>query len=1058
VNASEDDRVGSGSGDHAGNDGGNGGRHAGGGSGGHGNVESGPAGPGGPGGPGGPEGPRISGPFDMPPDPFANVHVPEFKPPRITRGRIIIGVIFAVVVFFLLFAGPIARIITDYQWFGDLGHTSVFWVSAISPWVVGIVFMAIFFALLYANIRIARAFAPKVRLAGPSKTDPAWMQVVDQVRQVGSSWINPVLLGLSVLFAWLAGASMSSEWLVFQQFLNASKFATKDPQFGLNVGFFVFQLPALRLVVDWFAGSLLVVLLITAAVHLLDGAIRPWNKGNIFASHVKAHLSVLAGLWFVVQAANYWLSAYELDFSARGQVVGATYTDVYAELPALIILAVISLIVAGLLMANIRFKGWKLPVYSIGVWVLAGILIGQAYPAIVQAFWVAPNEVSFEAPFIKRNIQSTREAFGLTDVIARPYSATNDLTAAGVVANRDTLDNVRLWGPQVVKQTYQQLQGLRPYYDFKDVDIDRYGLAATQATPATASASATASAGASSTAYSSFAKGAQPARQEVLLSARELNTAQLTERAKTWVNEHLIYTHGYGVVMSSVNKSDTQGLPQFIIRDMPPKSEQVPVTRPGIYFGEDEGGYVIVDTKLDEFDYPAGDANAMTRFAGKSGVSVSGIVGRALFALRYGSTDFLFSSYIKPSSRVLFYRSIKERLGMLAPWLTLDADPYITVIDGKLYWVQDGYTTTQWYPYSQPAPGNDFNYMRNSVKVVMDAYSGDMKLYAFDAKDPVLQTWGKIFPGLLTPASEMPAQMREHLRFPEDLFKIQANVYTTYHMTDPRVFYNKEDQWQLPGENAGGTPMMPFYVLMRLPGETREDFLLMIPFTPLGKSNMIGWMAAKSDPNDYGQRVTYRFPKQSLTLGPDQISARLNQDPVISPQLSLWNQRGSTVIFGNMLVIPIKNSIVFVQPLYLQAEQTAIPELTRVIVSYADKVAMEPDLATALAKVFGPAAIAAAPPGTGAGVGQPVSQTGGGTNVGGASAGTTGTAGAPTGGATSPSADAATARDLFTRAIAAQRKGDWAEYGRLVAELGKVLERLSASSATGSTTATATGK
>jgi hypothetical protein len=1001
----------------------------------------------------GPGKPRVGGPFDMPPDPFPPLQIPQFKPPRISRGRIIAGVIVAVVVLVALFAGPLAKLITDYQWFGDMGHTTVFWVSLVSPWVVGLVFFVVFFAILYANIRIARAFAPKVRLAGPAAADPAWMQVVDQVRQVGAAWLNPVLLGLSLLFAWIAGASMSSEWLVFQQFLNASKFPTNDPQFGLNVGFFVFQLPALRLVVDWFSGALLVVLVVTAGVHLLDGAIRPWNKGSVFAPHVKAHLSVLAGLWFVAQAANYWLSAYELDFSPRGQVVGATYTDVHAELPALIILAVISLIVALALMANIRFKGWKVPLYAIGAWIVAGILIGQAYPAIVQTFWVAPNEVSLEAPFIQRNIQATREAFGLTDVIARPFSAANDLTAAGLLANRDTLDNVRLWGPQVVKQTYQQLQGLRPYYDFKDVDIDRYGLVP--------SVPGTSSAGATATPYSSFAAGLQPARQEVLASARELNTAQLADRAKTWVNEHLIYTHGYGVVMSSVNKSDSQGLPQFIIRDMPPKSDQIPVTRPGIYFGEDEGSYVIVDTQLDEFDFPQGDVNATTRFAGKSGVSVGGIVGRALFALRYGSTDFLFSSYIKPASRVLFYRSIKERLGMLAPWLTLDSDPYITVIDGKLYWVQDGYTTSQWYPYSQPAANGQFNYIRNSVKVVMDAYSGDTKLYAFDAKDPVLQTWGKIFPGLLTPASEMPAQMREHLRFPEDLFKIQADVYTTYHMTDPRVFYNKEDQWQLPGQNQGGTPMMPFYVLMRLPGETRENFLLMIPFTPLGKSNMIGWMAAKSDPNDYGQRVVYRFPKQSLTLGPDQVSARLNQDPAISPQLSLWNQRGSTVIFGNMLVIPIKNSIVFVQPLYLQAEQTAIPELTRVIVSYADKVAMEPDLASALAKVFGPAAVAAVPPGTGGGAGTPITQTGGGTTAGGASAGATGTAGA-VGAPGSATADAATARDLFTRAIAAQRKGDWAEYGRLVNELGRVLERLAAAPSSGgagsSTTTTATGK
>lgn len=1002
--------------------------------------------------PNGPDGApdhTVRGPWgDMPPDPFPTIHIPKPKPPKISRGRLIWAGVFAVLVGLLLFAGAIARWITDYQWFGDMGHTTVFWVSVLSPWIVGLVFGVVFFVLLFVNIRIARSFAPKVRVTSPAKGDPAWMQLLDQLREFGSAWLGWALTGIAVFLAWVAGASMSTEWLTFQQAINASRFPANDPQFGINIGFFVFQLPAIQATVSWLQGSIITILVVTALVHLLDGAIRPWNKGDVFAAHVKAHLSVLAGLWFVVRAGAYWLQMLELDFSARGQVVGATYTDVHAEIPALIILSVVSLAVAAALIANIRFKGWRVPVVAISTWIVAGIVVGQVYPAVVQQFWVAPNEVSLEAPYIARNIASTRQAFGLTDVIARPFAATNDLTAAGVVANRDTLDNVRLWGPQVVKQTFQQLQGLRPYYDFKDVDIDRYQIGA-PAGLSTVSATATSTTGV----FTDYPKNSSQGRQEVLVSARELDVNQLTERARTWVNEHLIYTHGYGVVMSSVNKSDGQGLPQFIIKDMPPRSDQVPVARPGIYFGEDESGYTIVNTTQNEFDFPQGDVNATTRFAGKTGVSLGGPWGRLLFALREGSTDFLFSSYLKPDSRVLFYRSIQERLGMLAPWLTLDHDPYITVIDRKLYWIVDGYTTTEWYPYSQPAPGNRFNYVRNSVKVVMDAYSGETKLYAFDAKDPVLQTWGKIFPGLLTPASEMPAKVREHLRYPEDLFKIQADVFTTYHMTDPRVFYNKEDQWQLPGENQGGTKMSPFYVLMRLPGEKREDFLLMIPFTPLGKSNMIGWMAAKSDPADYGQRVVYRFPKQRLTLGPDQVSARVNQDPAISPQLSLWNQRGSSVIFGNMLVIPIRNSIVFVQPVYLQAEQTAIPELTRVIVSYADKVAMEPDLATALVKVFGPTAAAAAPPGSGGGVSTPVSQTGGGTGGKGAATG------GRTGGTTAPSAgsDAALAQQLFQKAQAALKAGDFAAYGDYVRQLGVVLDRLAAS-ARASTTTTSTGK
>lgn len=529
------------------------------------------------------------------------------------------------------------------------------------------------------------------------------------------------------------------------------------------------------------------------------------------------------------------------------------------------------------------------------------------------------------------------------------------------------------------------------------------------------------------------------------ISPRELNTDQLASRAQTWVNLHLVYTHGYGVVMSPVNEANAQGLPNFIIKDVPPRSTEISVTTPGIYFGEDERDYTVVDTTLKEFDYPQGDSNAQTAFAGKSGVPIDSFFGRLLFALRYGATDFLFSGYLKPTSRVLFYRGVADRISKLAPWIKLDPDPYLTVVGGRLVWIQDGYTTSDAYPYSEPAGGeNPYNYIRNSVKCTVDAYDGTTRLYAFDPTDPVLVTWGKIFPGLLTPISQMPREIRAHLRYAEALFTVQADVYTTYHMTDPRVFYNKEDQWSLPGQTKG-TPMAPFYVLMRLPGEKTEQFMLMVPFTPVGKDNMIGWMAAKCDPAEYGQRVVYQFPKQSLTLGPDQVSARVNQDPVISPQLSLWNQRGSSVIFGNMLVIPIADSIVYVQPVYLQAEQTSIPELTRVIVSYADKVAMEPDLATALTKVFGTGAAAAVPPSTGGGAGTPITQTGG------TASGGTRSGGTAAGGATGPTSslgDAALANSLYQQALAAQRKGDWAGYGSAIDQLGAVLQRLAGASKT----------
>ncbi len=548
------------------------------------------------------------------------------------------------------------------------------------------------------------------------------------------------------------------------------------------------------------------------------------------------------------------------------------------------------------------------------------------------------------------------------------------MTAEDVLANTDTLDNVRLWDPDIVTESYRQLQVIRQYYHFSDVDVDRYEI--------------------------------DGRKRQVLVSARELDVNQLDPQAQTWVNQHLVYTHGYGFVMSPSNEADARGFPRFLIADIPPESSvDVTVEQPAVYFGERTDGYVIVNTTLPEFDYPVGDTNAETFYEGAAGIEVGGFSKRALFAMRFGASQFLFSRYIEHGSRVLFDRNITTRVERLAPWLALDDDPYPVVADGRIVWVLDGYTHTNNYPYSQRHQG--LNYVRNSVKVTVDAYDGTTTLYAFDPEDPVLASWGEVFPGLLTPAEEIPDAIRAHFRYPEDLFSLQAEVYKRYHMTDIRVFYNKEDLWEFPGEGTTDGPMSPFYVLSRLPGEAEEDFQMIMPFTPRGRDNMIGWMAVKSDPTDYGKRVVYQFPKQRVVLGPDQVRARINQDETISPQLSLWSQRGSQVLFGNMLVIPLEESVVYIQPLYLRAEQTSIPELTRVLVVYADKVEMQPDLASALLAVFGEVA--------------PTE---------------------PEDGAEDIIVDAALARDIYERALAAQRDGDWAAYGRLIDELGNVLARL----------------
>lgn len=913
-------------------------------------------------------------------------------------------VVIAVLLVLFATAGALAVFYTDLLWFKDLGHSAVFWTrfwSSIATWSA---FGVVSFAIVYVNLLIARRMAPPAVLTVVGSLDNAlppqqqFQLALSQLRKWAEPIMRWVLLGVALFVGWAAGTSMAGEWESLRVALSAVSFGTLDPQFGRDISFFMFQLPALRLVSDWVFGMLVLTLVLTAAAHVFDGAIRIGERLKGFDPHVKAHLSVLAGLIIVSKAFDYWLSIFELDFSPRGQVTGASFTDVHAQLPAYQILIFIAFATGIALLFNIRFKGWRLPAVSLGVWLAASVIVGGVYPGLVQQFSVNPNELQAESPYIKRNIEVTRQAFDLSDVEVKPFPASTDLTAKDVAEATATIGNIRLWDPAVVVQSYKQVQEIRFYYDFKDVDIDRYVI--------------------------------DGALQQVLVSAREMNVGQLSDQAKTWINQHLIYTHGYGAVVSPVNRASEDGLPMFLVKDLPPVSTvDLKIKTPGIYFGEESNEYAIVDTTQKEFDYPVGGQNAQTAYAGKSGVPVGTPLERVAFALRFSAPEILLTSAIKPESRVLFRRDIKDRLGELAPWLTLDADPYPVLVDGRIVWVQDCYTWSKYYPYSQRYGTSDVNYIRNSVKATIDAYDGTTTLYAFDEKDPMLATYRRIYPGLLTDAAKMPESIRAHLRYPEDLFRLQAEVYKTYHMSDPQVFYNKEDQWAIPGE-AKSASMDPFYVLMELPGESRLSFILMQPFTPRNKDNMIGWMAARSDVDDYGKRLVYNFPKQRLILGPEQIKARMNQEPEISKELTLLNQQGSRVIQGNLLVIPIKDAIVYVMPVYLQAESSPMPELKRVVVSYADRIAMSPDFATALQSVFGGQL-----PGPGAGA----------------------PSGGQAGGATSgpvQAGDAALARDLYGKALTAQRAGDWAEYGRLIEQLGTVLSRL----AGGSTTATETAK
>jgi hypothetical protein len=902
-----------------------------------------------------------------------------------SRGGRRIGIIIGIVVLLMAVSGGIAEFYTDVLWFDDLGQASVFWTRFTAEWTTGLVAFVVALVVVFVNLLIAKKMAPRTILTAIDDVAYRFEMLVQPLRTLIDRYATAGIALAAAAVAVLMALGIAGQWSVFRLALEAIPFGKVDPQFGRDLSFFFFTVPALRAAAGWLTGLLVLTLLLTAAVHVLTGAIRPWARLKGFDPHVKAHLSVLAGLLVLLQAFNYWLDIFELDFSPRGTVTGASYTDIHAQLPAYTILIGIAILVGVALIVNVRFKGWRLPAIALGVWVAASVLIGGVYPAIVQQFRVSPNEAEAEAPYIERNIAMTRAAFGLDTVEVRAFPATESLTASAVAGNAETIDNVRLWDPSVAVQTYQQLQGIRQYYDFVDVDVDRYTVGGT--------------------------------RRQVLISARELNSEKLAEQARTWVNQHLVYTHGYGVVVSPVSEASGQGLPNFIVKDIPPvSSTDLTVDQPAVYFGELTADYVIAATDIEEFDYPVGDQNANTTYTGATGIEMGGPLKRIAFALRFQAPQLLFSSYIRPDSKVLFRRAVIERLSTLAPWLAFDDDPYITIADGRLVWVVDGYTASDRYPYSERlADFGGISYIRNSVKATVDAYDGTATFYAVDEADPLLATWRAVFPGLVVDGDEMPTSIREHLRYPEDLFRVQAEVYKTYHMLDARVFYNKEDQWELPGEaGEGGTSMTPFYVLMDLPGESNQDFMLMLPFTPRNKDNMIGWMAASSDPERYGRRIVYTFPKQKLILGPEQVIARINQDPQISQQLTLWNQRGSGVLFGNMLVIPLEDSLVYVQPLYLQASRTAMPQLTRVAVAYGDSVTMQPDLASALFAIFG--ADAPTPtPGAGASV--------------------------------------AEAQELYLKALEAQKAGDWAAYGRFVDELGAVLEALTGSESPTSTPA-----
>ncbi len=902
--------------------------------------------------------------------------------------RIRLSLLALLFVFFIL-TPTLARWYTDWLWFGEVGYRRVFWVPLLSRIGVTVVMGGILFALFLLNLR-------------PLLRRPALDDVIDlEPRSRGSREFRRVLrrqqigglvMSALALVAFLSGLAASARWPMFQQFVHARPFGVTDPIFGRDIGFFIFRLPVYQFVESWLFGWLVLIFLVAAAAYYLAYAPNMLRGVWSLPGPVRAHLSLLAAAIVLVRGWGFWLDAYALEYSRRGAIVGAGYTDVHAVLPVLRLLTLLFAICGILLLINIQRRTWRPALATVVVITVAWVVGLGVIPRFVQQVRVSPNELTVETPYIRNGISATLRAFGLDRIREQDFSV-EPITAEVVSRNRPTVDNVRLWDYRPLLSAYQQLQTLRPYYLFRDVDIDRYRIGGVQ--------------------------------RQVMLSARELEVGRLTPQARTWVNEHLVFTHGYGLVMSPVNRASEEGMPEFFLRDIPPAGEAgLQVTRPQIYFGEQTGRYVIVNTRVQELDYPRGDENVYASYGGRGGIALTAL-RRLAFAYRFGDLRLLISSDVTRESRLMFARDITTRVRRLAPFLSYDRDPYVVLVDGGLKWVIDAYTTSNRYPYATPAPSSaqgpaletEINYIRNSVKVVIDAYDGAVNFYVVDATDPLVQSFTSIFPELFKPASQMPRELAAHLRYPVDMFEIQARMYATFHMRDPRVFYNREDMWSIPTELFGNETVVvePYYVTMRLGNGPQPEFILILPFAPAGRDNLIAWMAARNDGPGYGELVVYRFPKDRLAFGPMQVESRINQDPIISQQLTLWNQEGSRVIRGNLLVIPMENAIMYVEPLFLQAERSQLPELKRVIVASGPRIVMEETLDQAIARLLGRLPPSLTPPPAGAGP-APVPSTAAGLIK--------------------------QALETYDRAQQMLRQGDLAGYAREMDRLGQILRDL----------------
>lgn len=891
----------------------------------------------------------------------------------------------------LTLVSSVVHLLTESWWFETVGLTTVFWQRIAWQVSIWLATFALYSAFLGFNYWLA------LRLTG----DRRFRFLESSEFEPYTNKIANYLIALIIFITALSVANLSAAaWELFPRFINTTEFKQLDPIYQQDLGFYIFRLPLLDSLENWWLTLLIAGLVLSVLVYVFKGILRfdwqwkslvveqQWQK--FITKPIKVHLSLLLAAIALDIAVDFWLERYELLYSSQGVVWGADYTDTHARLFAFWVMIIASILLGIWLIAATWSNSLLRPVYGIGVYALILVAVNGTYPVLQQRFIVEPNELAKETPYIKHNIEFTRQAYDLAKINNQDYQLASSANANADVLteNKATIDNIRLWDDRPLLSTYRQLQEIRFYYRFNDVDVDRYILNGDY--------------------------------RQVMLSAREFDYTQVPSSAKTWVNQRLKYTHGYGLVMNPVNEVTADGLPVLFVKNIPPVSQtDLKITEPGIYYGELTEDYVYTGMDTYEFDYPRGDENAFTKYDGLGGVPLNNWWRRLAYAYEQGSLKILISNYFTPNSRIHYYRQVSDRVRHAAPFLKYDNDPYLVVVDGRLKWIIDAYTTSDRYPYAEAVAHQQetelitdqrTNYIRNPVKVVVDAKDGTMQFYVVDENEPILATYRKMFPQLFQSTASIPPAIQAHFRYPQDLFEIQAKMYLSYHVEDPQVFYNREDDWRFATELEGDQQQQvePDYLIMKLPGSTVGEFVLILPFTPVNRDNMIAWMAARSDGTNYGKLNLYEFPKQELVYGPFQIEARIDQAPEIAEQITLWSQRGSRVIRGDILVIPIDGSLLYVQPLYLSAEQGELPELTRVIVAYDKEIVMTPSLEQSLAAVFDQI-----PPGLTD------------SNI--------------------PAIDSASgesALQIYQQAQEALQKGDWVNYGRYQQQLQDILREL----------------